>query len=203
MAHRSTNALLESATILIFLTLAAYGAAAQSGPNVYGDGPDKHWRLRSESKSSNEPVRSGGIRYRLITAGGQLSTNTKVFEGLRLVHAADATENIVIHPQDRASVISLNEPVALYSYTRRAYVVYKKGRDFSLGFEDYEPSREPPMKPPSGIHQWVFTSVPGAAVRDHRTRGIVTLETLGLFNRSADAYLVYDSQTQTLRWRER
>jgi hypothetical protein len=150
----------------------------------------------------NEPVRSGGARYRLITAGGQLSTNTSVVEGLRLVHVADATENIVIHPQGPGDTISLNEPVALYSYTRRAYIVYKKGPAFSLGFADYEPSREPPMEPPPGIHQWVFTSVPGARVRDHRRRGIVTLETLGLFNRSADAHLVYDSKAQKLRWRK-
>jgi len=166
--------------------------------SVHGDGTDQHWRLSSKSKVSNEPV-SNRAPYRLITAGGQLAWNNKVFEGLHIIPVARGYENMLLEPK-RPGGVSLNEPVALYCDNRAAYIIHKKGPAFSLGFASWDPTREPPMARPAGIYQWVFRSPPGASIRDHQTRDIVTLETLGLFNTSVGAYLVYDSKARTLRW---
>jgi hypothetical protein len=57
------------------------------------------------------------------------------------------------------------------------------------------------MAKPRGIYQWVFKSPPGARTRDHRTRNLVTLESLGLFNTRTGKYLVYDSRVSRLRWK--
>jgi len=168
-------------------------------PSLTVDGTNHHWLLSSKSKVFNEPVRNGAA-YRLITVSGQLAWNNEVFEGLRILPIARGYENLIIEQQTRGGGVSLNEPFALYCDNRAAYIIHKIGPAFSLGFVDWDPTREPPMKQPTGIYQWEFRSPPGASIRDHRTRDIVTQETLALFNTSVGAYLVYDSKARTLRW---
>jgi hypothetical protein len=165
-------------------------------------GSHVHWVLLSKSKAFNEPVHSGTTLYRLITSGAQqLAVNTKVFEGLRLRPVAEGPENIAFHRRGTGDTVQLNEPVAIYLYARRAYLVFKQGRDFGLGLADYEPSREPPQERPAGIYQWRFSSAPESTTRDQRTRGLLTREELALFNTSKNDYLVYDRNARKLRWR--
>ncbi len=184
----------------LFFILGALAFA--QGVSIYGPGADQHWRVRSGSGRSGEPIRSG-TPYRLVTAGGQLVGNSKVREGFRIVPTREAGENF--HIRTRASDdggVKLNEPVALYHYGAGYFIVHKKGGADSLGWALWDPSREPRMEMPKGVYQWELRSSPDSRSRDHRSRPAITLEVLGLFNTSANAYLVSDRKTQELRWRQ-
>lgn len=82
-------------------------------------------------------------RWDARLGGGQLVHERAIHQfGIEIADALDAARAQGIVHRD-------SKPADICFVTTR-------GPPFSLGFADWEPSREPPLPRPTGIYQWVF-----------------------------------------------
>lgn len=186
-------------------------ARAQRGCDPSGD--VAHWRLVSEPGDSTQPIATGNF-YRLVTDGGQLTPNPRVFEGLYLRpidrRYRDVRIDVQVNSRPRGRFrttrnVVLNERVAVFiNQNTTSYVVFRSGAEgLSLGFARFDPGNELGAPRPRGIFQWEFRSPPCARTRDHRQREINNHEELALYNVQARDYLIYDKKERRLRWLSR
>ena len=184
------------------VTAVALAALAGTLPAQPPRGDHNHWVLLSKSGEPREPVRFGSdARYFLNTYRlNKLAVDTKVAEGMTLLRLASGQENLVFYNPGAGDTVRLNNPVAIYVYSRRAFLVHQTGPRWELGLVDWEPSREPPQPRPANIYQWRFERPPELAARDHRTPTLGTREELALYNLDKRAFLVYVREKGALRW---
>jgi len=193
-------------------------------------GPIVQWLLVYEPAGSAGPMLRGGPKYRIVTTQGFLkfTLDLKASQPILTLHTYNTNgmaEDFQCHSLSfNHNIAKLNVPISLYVPDKRAYFYYRKLKPGQIGVNSVPPvgvisgpsnlklvnwNPDRIAQRPGGIHQWVFMK-PGDR-RQKRISGklsivegkrVIVTDKLAIYNKLADAFLVFDSSKKRLGWRK-
>jgi hypothetical protein len=183
---------------------AVLNAGGQRASNIFPAGTPTnvgHWQLVADPQAGPALV----VRveaYRLVSGTKQLTIDSALSDRVVLADVNDCTPDIWLHRANgRPADGTLNESRALYFSSVGGYLVAKPGApDPGLTVVPYATGDESDAPLPAGIAQWQFQTLPDGQARDHRHRPMATPEVFALYNVVVKDFLVFDRETQTVRW---
>lgn len=188
-------------TLVFAPVLQAGEQRASSGAPARTPESAAHWRFVADPQAGPALVVRGEA-YRLVSDTRQLTIDSAAPDRVVLEDVNDCAPDMWLHRANgRPADGTLNESRALYLSSVGGYLVAKPGAaDRGLTVVPYSTGDESDAPLPAGIAQWQFQTVPDGQARDHRHRPMTTPEVFALYNVVVKDFLVFDRETQALRW---